>query len=302
MVGERNRRSPGGPLVQIYRSEPGRRIVQDWCRGVLDRHLPAAERQVVGTSLGHTHLTTVGDGPRVLLLPGTNFGVAASVGLVTELAATHRVTVPDLPGQPGLSSGVRYRDDRVTRHRRWFAEVQAHLGTEPMVVVGESLGAAVALCAEPAPRITGMVLVAPAGLVTARVDPGVLTAALGWTLRRTERWSDRLLGTMDGGATVPERDRLIEWMTLVARHARTSLAPAPLPTPVLTGWGRTPFRVLAGAGDRFFPAHRLAVPARRMLGTETTVVAGAGHLLSHSASGAVVAAVADLHRPGGVTG
>ncbi|WP_060577203.1 alpha/beta fold hydrolase [Pseudonocardia sp. EC080610-09] len=254
---------------------------------MLDRHLPLADRRIVGTSLGPTHLTSVGEGPRVLLVPGTNFSAASSIGLVTALAGTHRVTVADLPGQPGLSSAERCGDDLVRRHRCWFAEVHAHLAEEPMIVVGESLGAAVVLCADPDPRIAGLVLVVPAGLVAARVDPGVLAAATGWTLRRTERWSDRLLHTMDGGATVPDRARLIEWMTLVARHARTSLAPVPLPASVLTRWRSTPCRVLAGPGDRFFPAGRLVVPARRMRDAETIRVDGTGHLLTHTAPRAV---------------
>ncbi|MBP2367571.1 alpha/beta fold hydrolase [Pseudonocardia parietis] len=282
--------------MDTYRSEPGQRILQQWCRAELDRALPSADRRVAATSLGPTHLVTVGTGPQVLLLPGTNFGAATSLPLISMLAASFRVTTVDLPGQPGLSAGTRVDDDVVSRHRRWLTEVLAAIGDAPVLIVGESLGAAVALCAEPGPSIGGLALVVPAGLVSARVDAGILAASVPWLLRSTPARAEHLLATMDGGARVADRDRLVEWMAMVPRHARSSLAPSPLPNQVLTGWRDTPCRVVAGEHDRFFPPERLTVPARNLLHAGTTVVAGAGHLLAHTAPEAVVEVVADLHR------
>lgn len=285
--------------MDIYRSEAGRETVQAWCRSELDRRLPSAERRVVETSLGPTHLTTVGAGRPVLLLPGTNFGAATSIPLITALAPSFRVTAADLPGQPGLSSGLRVREDLVSRHRSWLAQVGTAVGAPSVLVLGESLGAAVALCAEPGPRIGGLLLVVPAGLVGTRVGGGTLVASLPWLLGPTAARADRLLSAMDGGARVVDRERLVEWMTLVPRHVHSSLAPAPLPNRALTPWRDTPCRVVAGQHDRFFPPGRLAGPARNLLHAGTTVVPGAGHLLTHTAPQAVAALAEDLHRVAG---
>lgn len=282
--------------MEIYRSDAGQQIVQKWCRAELDRVLPSADRRVVTTSLGPTHLTTTGTGPKVLLLPGTNFGAATSLQLISELAASFRVTTVDLPGQPGLSSGIRVDDDLVTRHRRWIAEVLAAIGDVPALLVGESLGAAVALCAEPGPRIAGLALVVPAGLACARLEAGILAASVPWLLRPTPARAERLLSTMDGGARVADRDRLVEWMAMVPMHTRSSLAPSPLPNQVLAAWQDTPCRVVAGEHDRFFPPARLTVPARELLHAATTVVGGAGHLLTRTSPEVVVEVVADLQR------
>lgn len=193
-----------------------------WCRVEPDRALPSADRRVITTSLGPTHLITTGSGPQVLLLPGTNFGAATSVPLMVRLASTFRVTTVDLPGQPGLSCGVRIGDDLVYRHRRWLTEILGAV-QRPVVVIGESLGAAVALCAEPGPSISGLALVAPAGLVPARLDVGILAASVPWFMRSTPARAERLLAVMDGGAPVADHDRLVEWMAMVPQHTRSSL-------------------------------------------------------------------------------
>ncbi len=282
--------------MEIYRSETGRRTVQQWCGAELDRALPSGDRRQVRTSLGPTHLTTTGTGPQVVLLPGTNFGAATSLPLIARLAASFRVTTVDPPGQPGLSSGTRVKDDPVTRHRRWLGEVLDAVGPTPVLLIGESRGAAVALCAEPGPRVGGLALVVPAGLVAARLDAGILAASIPWLWRPTTARADRLLSTMDGGARVVDRRRLVEWLAMVPRYARSALAPAPLPHQVLTAWQDTPCRVIAGEHDRFYRPRRLTAPARRLLHAETTIVGGAGHLLTHTVPEAVVEVVAELHR------
>nr|WP_255426337.1 alpha/beta hydrolase [Pseudonocardia sp. C8] len=229
-------------------------------------------------------------------MPGTNFGAATSLPLISRLAASFRVTAVDLPGQPGLSAGTRVPDDAVSRNRRWLGEVLDAVGHAPVLLVGESRGAAVALCAEPGRRIGGLALVVPAGLVGARLDAGILAASVPWLWRPTPARADRVLSTMDGGARVVDRRRLVEWLAMVPRHARSGLAPAPLPEHVLTAWRAAPCRVVAGEHDRFFPPERLAAPARERLRAPTVVVAGAGHLVTHTAPEAVAGVVTELHR------
>lgn len=283
--------------MDIYRSEPGRALLRDWSSLQISRLLPDARCRWIDTPLGATHLTTVGSGPAVVLLPGTTFGAAASAYVVRALAADHRVTAVDVPGQPGLSHGERPADDLVGRYRAWIDEVLAAVGTEPATIVGESLGAAVALCAGPGPAVAGLVLVAPAGLVPARVTAS-LRPALPWLWHPTEARTERVLSFLSGGAPLPDRRHLVEWMTLVPEHARSSLAPAPLPNAVLTAWRDTPCVVLAGRRDPIFPAEELTRPARMLLGARVEFVADAGHLLAHSHPDAVRRGITAPGGPG----
>ena len=290
--------------MEIYRSASGRQVIQDWCTHELERVLPTADLRTVATPLGPTHLTTVGVGPNVVLLPGTNFGAATSTPLIAALAGAFRVTTVDLPGQPGLSCGTRLQDNLVAQHRRWLAHVLGEISGsgQPPLVIGESLGAAVALCAEPGPHIGGLILVVPAGLVGARVDVRTLAATLPWLLRPTRPRAGRLLATMASGAAILDANQLTEWMTLVPEHVRSSLAPAPLPNPVLSAWRNTPCQVVVGARDRIYGPHRLADPAQKLLHCSTTVVPYAGHLLTHTAPYAVAQVASKLSRlVGGAT-
>ncbi|WP_176710075.1 alpha/beta fold hydrolase [Streptomyces sp. Wb2n-11] len=97
----------------------------------------------------------------------------------------------------------------------------------PTVVVGHSLGGAIALACD-VPQLTGRVLVSPAGLTRLRVTGRVLAATLPWLARPTEARSATLLRQMHGSGRAPSAG-LITWMTLLARSCRSSLAPAPLP-------------------------------------------------------------------------
>lgn len=101
-----------------------------------------------------------------------------------------------------------------------------------------ALGAAVALAAQPGPQISGLVLASPAGLSRARLTPALLGVTLPWLTAATAERSQALLRYMSGRTRADHP--LVEWMTLVARHSRTSLAPSPLPGPVVRRWAGTP--------------------------------------------------------------
>lgn len=265
-----------------YRSSHGQRVIRDWCEDRIDRWTIAHHRRVVTTSIGETHLTLAGDGPAtVLYLPGTNFGAATSLPVAEHLAATVRVVVADLPGQPGLSAGRAPDGDLSSGYGAWAGEVVQHLhhayaATGPLVVVGHSLGAAVALAA-PTAGIDGLALLNPAGLIRLRVPADVLRATLPWVLRPTERRSRALLAHL----TAPDRTPpsiLVQWMTLVARHSRPTGAPGPLPEALVHRWSGTPRLVLSGQHDCFLPPQQLAPVVQQRLGTELSVLAGMGHL------------------------
>ncbi|WP_373311881.1 alpha/beta fold hydrolase [Catellatospora chokoriensis] len=93
-------------------------------------------------------------------------------------------TVVDLPGQPGLSDPRRPRRARLAWYGRRLDEVLDVTQMDGVVLVGNSLGAAVALAAG-SPRITARLLVSPAGFVRLTVDPKLIGASAAWLLRPT---------------------------------------------------------------------------------------------------------------------
>lgn len=189
--------------------------------------------------------------PRCCILPGTNFNAATSLPLASELATSARVVLADLPGQPGLSTAQRPRRQRVLAYGAWAGEVvdwvKTSISTAPLVLVGHSLGAAVAL-ATPTAAVAALVVINPAGLVRLQVSPAVLSSTLSWLLRPTQQRSRALLEHMTAPARTAD-PALVEWMALVARHTKPSGAPGPMPSTVTARWSATPSRGPARHGQ-----------------------------------------------------
>jgi pimeloyl-ACP methyl ester carboxylesterase len=280
----------------LFRSAEGEAEVRRWCDDRQRTWSVPHETASVPTVLGDTQVVGAGTGDRVCVyLPGTNFNTATSLAVLGELATRCRVYSVDLPGQPGLSAADRPADETVG-YARWVTAVlgwvhERHAGAR-VVLAGHSRGAAVALSAPP-DLVHGLALFSPAGLLGVRPSVAMLRATLPWLLRPGAASSRRLLGYMSGpGATVDPG--LVEWLTLVARHTRTTGAPGPLPHETTARWERGDVQIVVGEHDCFFPPGRLAEAVRSRLGREPRVVAGAGHLLVEERPDAVVDVVADL--------
>jgi len=275
----------------IYRTEDGRAAIRSWCEQQLVDE--ALDGITLETALGTTFVAGTGAGHDIVLLPGTNLATATWPAFVGQVAAAGRVTALDLPGQPGLSSGERPERDG---YGPWLRDVIRACGLDRPVVVGHSLGGLVALSAASGSAVVGgVVLVDPAGLIRLRVLPGVLATSLRWLSRKDDASSRSLVERMSGPTASPPA-HLVPWMTLVARHVRTSLAPRPLPTATLGGV-RCPVHVVTGTDDVFLPARKVGAAAGAVAGpTTATEVPGAGHLLPFERPEVVVAAVKDTIR------
>lgn len=278
-------------MAELYRTPAGREAIRSWCTARLEEWAVPHERRTMPSTLGDTALVAAGDGPAtVLYLPGTNFNAATSLALVGALAARVRVVVADLPGQPGLSAGRRPADRLA--YGRWISEIAASVAADRLVLAGHSLGAAAALTADPG-GVQGLLLLDPAGVIRLRVRPGTLAATVPWLLRPTPARSGRLLAEMHARGRTPSPGH-VEWMTLVARHVRTGLAPSPLPHAVLDRWQGTPRAVLCGDQDCFLPVPPLAAATRARFGVDLDVVADAGHLTPEDQPARVAEAVGAL--------
>jgi pimeloyl-ACP methyl ester carboxylesterase len=282
--------------MNIYRSESARQALTDWCRRRLDGWEVEHTRDVLDTALGETHVVVAGQvEPTVVILPGTNFNAATSTTIAGRFAARHRTVVVDLPGQPGLSAAERPQADRLRRYGSWLDELLPSLAHGQVVLVGHSLGAAVALSATPSDRIAGLVLLDPAGLVRARLTGQLLTSTLQWIMRPNPRNSERLLRYMSAPGHAPSRE-LVDWMTIIVRCAHTSVAPGPMPVGLVRRWLSTPRVVATGEYDRFFSPEHLRGPVRDRLGSETVVLAGSGHLAPEENPEDVVTLLSGLAR------
>ncbi|OOC56441.1 MULTISPECIES: alpha/beta fold hydrolase [Nocardiopsis] len=267
--------------VRVYRSEAGAREIRAWCERRLADWPGLDALPELDTALGATRAFRArgGDATPALVLSGTNFNSATSVDTARVIARDREVLLADLPGQPGLSAGVRPRANRASAYGRWFDEVLPRLTERPVTVLAHSLGAVVALNAKPSPLVHALVLVGPAGLTTAAKSPELMRAALPWMIGPRRDKSTRLLNFMSGPAHVTAGTHpYAEWMTLVGRHCRTSLAPGPLPMECLRPWEDTPVVVATGSHDTFYSPARLHGPARRFLDADVAVMEGAGHL------------------------
>ena len=280
-----------------YRTSSGRDIVRAWCTARLDEWSEPHDREEWTTSAGRTHVLIAGTGPStVLYLAGTNFGAASSLDVVEAFCGSYRVVVPDLPGQPGLSADRPPPGRRLAGHGRWLGEVlqqvKDRVGAGPVLVLGHSLGAAVALAA-PTTGVAALMLVSPGGLVRLRVPLSVLTATVPWLARPTSGRSAELLRELGAPGREPN-GVLVDWMTLVAEHTRPVLAPRPLPASFVRRWLGTRRCVITGEHDQFLPSRTLAPAVHEHLRSELEVLPGAGHLAVHERPTALAARAAAL--------
>lgn len=253
---------------------------------------------------GELRIRIVGRGPPVLFLHGLSSHAGVWERPARRLADRHTLVLPDLlgRGRSAAQPDVPYRlDDETDRVRALLAA----LDLDPVVVVGHSQGAALALALEgEARRRRGLVLVCPVTPWTRR--PAVLELLRIAPLRRVlapelSRLRRPLARWILGRRVYADPSRADE--AAVDRYAGPYADPrrAEALLRALADWrpgelaGRLPVRapparVLAGERDRRIPPEE----ARRLageLGADVEVVPDAGHLLPEEAPEVVARAV-----------
>jgi pimeloyl-ACP methyl ester carboxylesterase len=162
--------------------------------------LPVIERRrhLAGVS---TALLEGGAGPPMVLLHGPGEFAATWLRVIPRLARTHRVIVPDLPGHGASRVGEGPLD--VERVLRWLDELIAQTCPAPPVLVGRTVGGAIAAryAARFAARsgttqrrrLAGLVLVDTLGLVPFEPEPRFGIALHRFLARPTRGSYERLM-------------------------------------------------------------------------------------------------------------
>jgi pimeloyl-ACP methyl ester carboxylesterase len=277
----------------VYKHDAGRDAITAWCRHAVDHWRTPHEIRLLRTRLGNTSVVVAGGGREapVIVLPGTNYSAAALLRFADVLVRRRhgQVLLVDLPGQPGLSD--EHRAPNPAEYGAWLDEVLFQLDATPRpIVLGHSLGAAIALHADPAhPRLGPLVLVAPAGFVGARLTANLLKATMPWLLRPNRDTAHRLAEFMSSPATEVDAETA-DWLAAVGRHCRATKAPAPLAGPELARWRDHRLHLVLGADDPFFRPDKVLAAARAagLATNHVTTVADAGHLVPEERPDAIV--------------
>jgi pimeloyl-ACP methyl ester carboxylesterase len=228
-----------------------------------------------------------GDGPPVVLLHGLLGSPAYLEPLARVLSAHHRVLVVDLPGHGGSE---RLRPFSFEAAADLLADAAA---VEQPVVVGHSMGAALAVVWAARRPLRGVVAVSPVGMAPLSFGPArhLLPVAeqVGWALGRA---AGPVAGTRLGrafafgwfvGMAEPEAVAPALGRTLIHGAAASARALADQVVPI----ERLDLREAAAAvrcpalvvwGDRDPDGVACGPPLAEALGAETRVLPGCGHM------------------------
>ena len=165
----------------------------DGARARLVAMTPATERtwELAGVS---TAVLDGGSGPPVVILHGGGQFAATWTRVISQLVTDHRVIVADLPGHGAsqVQEGVLDADGVLA----WVGELLEATGPSPPVLVGHSLGGAIAarFAIDHGDRIGSLVLVDTFGLSAFRPARRLALAMVGFFVGPTEQTRDRFLG------------------------------------------------------------------------------------------------------------
>ena len=229
-----------------------------------------------------TAVLEAGDGPPVVLLHAPGAYAAKWFAVIPDLAATHHVIAPDLPGHgtsriDGLLDGERVLT--------WLDEMIARTCDRPPALVGQVVGGAIAAryAARPGARIERLVLADALGLAPFQPAPEFWSALNEYLQSPTGETHDRLWSRcafdLDGvrdrlgdrwrlfkaynldRASTPEVQAAMH--ALMAEFAMPGIPPSELArirVPTALVWGRhnlaTPLEVAKAAHARYgWPLH-----------------------------------------------
>jgi pimeloyl-ACP methyl ester carboxylesterase len=153
--------------------------------------LPVKERRL-DSAVFSTAVLEGGAGPPIVLLHGPGAYAAAWMRVIPDLVTTHRVVAPDLPGQGASTTAVDALEaENVVA---WLAELIERTCPTPPVVVGHTLGGAIAarFAGDHGERLSRLVLVDTFGLAPFEPAPAFGSALIAFVSNPTHASHDGL--------------------------------------------------------------------------------------------------------------
>ncbi len=270
----------------IYRGPEGEAELAAIYDEALARLGDDIETRRISTSLGGTHVILAGpeEAPPLVVLQGGNFLNPLCLSWFMPLAGSFRLYAPDIVGQPGRSAQTRPKAGG-DGHARWLVDVLDGLGLGRVPFVGISYGAGLVLrLAGFLPdRISGAVLVSPAGIAAGPVWPMVRDVALPMLMYRASPSPERLLRAARPILTDLE-ELYVRQLGAVYRHVRLDRElPRRATKEELAGYAG-PTLLFAPEGDLFFPPDKVLPRAREIIpGAQTEILPGCRHVPSREA-------------------
>lgn len=247
----------------IFKSEFGReRIIEHY-----NRLLAAVDFEYkeyyVETSFGTTYILESGSdsNPSLVLLHGSTSNSAAWFADIRELGKYYRVFSVDLIGDAGHSAETR-PDVRSDGYAQWLAEVFERLGIGKASVMGNSLGAWIALkFASTFPgKIEKLVLLAASGLASMRAR---------WLFRlilfslQGEKGADKITQMVYGQDEIPQIVK--DTIDLIAKNYRPYTGAIPVLPDVDLLRLTMPILYIAGENDQLTNAPKCEIRLRKVL-------------------------------------
>ncbi|MGW6121019.1 alpha/beta fold hydrolase [Nocardia sp. NPDC055165] len=268
----------------IYKTDEGRRLVEQRYREHLDAWPVPREELRIDTGIGETFVVASGpvDAPPMVVLHGSGANASTWRADIADWSRSFRVYAVDLPGEPGFSVPTRLALDSDAT-ASWLDEVIDGLGLDTVALAGMSLGGWTALdyvLRRPG-RVTTLVLLCPGGLGKHRY--GWLVKAIG--LRMIGRHSVHEMARLGLGLDGAQADPIVDDIALTFTH----FTPRPGKLPIFRDEQLRevdiPVLIIVGERDALFDSARTAERARAFTRGEVRLLPGVGHaLLNQSAA------------------
>ncbi|NLW88206.1 MAG: alpha/beta hydrolase [Clostridiaceae bacterium] len=262
----------------IFTSEFGRaRIIEHYDR-LLSKVEFEYKEYCVETSFGTTYILESGsDGnPPLLLLHGSTSNSAAWFSDIPELGKHYRVFAVDLIGDAGHSAKTR-PDVRSDGYALWLAEVFERIGIRKASIMGNSLGAWIAIkFAVTFPeKVDKLVLLAASGIASLRVC---------WIFRlilfslQGEKGAEKITQMVYGNDPIPQEVK--DYLSLISENYRPYTGAIPVFPDAELRRLEMPILYIGGENDRLTNAPKCEMRLRKVLPhTDIVILKNRGHVI-----------------------
>jgi 2-hydroxy-6-oxonona-2,4-dienedioate hydrolase len=252
-------------ISTIFRNAHSRSVMEQAYERLL-RETPQARSHRVSTRFGETHMLVAGpeQAPPLVILHGGMANSALAIRDGHPLFERFRVHVVDVLGLSVKSADVRLRMDNA-EYAEWLQDVLDALKLPRAHLYGVSLGGLIARkVAELAPdRIDRLVLLVPAGIVSAPLLQGISRTGIPLALYRSTGSKAALRRFVDSLLTTPD-EALVEYLGHALKHYKLDITLPALGTPAPLAAFRRPTLVMAASDDVTAPGRALLKRAAQL--------------------------------------